>query len=135
MGTNLKFVRLNNVTQIPRYLLAQVRPQDFNIDAFYKWAPVLFKNPLNLFGGFLDKDKIIKGIMWLSFNPITEKLTVHMISVDREYYNRGILKEADGILHKLKKKMNAISIIAQTTRPKALGKIGYVKSKTVILEK
>lgn len=135
MGTNLKFVRVRDINQIPRYLFEQVKPQEFNINALYEWAPVLFDNPLNLFGAFVDSDEIVQGVMWGSYNPISNALTVHVLSIDKKYFGRGILKEADGIVRKWQKKLNADRIMISTTRPRAFESIGYRRSNLTLMEK
>ena len=106
MGTNLKFVKVNSIDCIPKYLFEQAKPLDFDIDRLYSWAPVLLNNPMNIIGGFLDKEENIKGVMIVSYNPIPNKLHVHCLSIDKEYYNKGIMKEVKGILNKLKKNIN-----------------------------
>jgi hypothetical protein len=134
-GTALKFVKLKTVSQIPRYLLEQVKPLEFDIDRFYDWAPLLIDNPLNLMGGFIDQDQEIKGIMWVSYNPMTNKLTVQVLSIDKKYYGMGIMNEIKGILNKLRKNVNAEKIDSLTTRGKALAKLmGAKESKFKIME-
>lgn len=136
MGTNLKFVKIHSLDQVPRYLFDQIRDRDFDIDRLYKWAPVFLKNPVNLFGAFIDKSESVKGIMWTSFNPITNKLMVHILSIDREYQGKGILKEVDGILKKLMKNVDAEAVTGSTIRPMGFERtMGFKKSKTVIMEK
>lgn len=136
MGSNLKFVKIISLDQIPRYLFEQVRDRDFDVDRLYKWAPVLFKNPANLFGALLDHNEDIKGVLWTSFNPITNKLTVHMLSIDRKYFGKGILNEVNGILNKLKKNVGAESVIGMTSRPNAIErKMGFKRSKIIIMER
>jgi len=131
-GTCLRFVKVKDIHLIPRYLFEQVKPRDFNIDKLYEWAPILLANPMNLLGAFIDRSETIRGVMWSDFNPITEKITVHILSVDKEYFGSGILKEADGIVCKFKKKLNAKGILVTTTRSKALEKIGYTKTQTLM---
>ena len=134
-GTCLKFVKVKEINQIPRYLFEQVKPREFDIDKLYEWAPILLNNPMNLFGAFIDKEELVKGVMWSSFNPISNTITVHVISVDKAYHGKGILNEADGILNKFKKKLGADKIIAITNRPSAGKRVGWTQSKSVIMEK
>jgi len=135
MGTCLKFVKVN-INQIPRYLFEQVKPREFDVDKLYEWAPILLNNPMNLFGAFIDKEENVRGVMWSTFNPISSRIQVHILSVDREYYGKGILNEADGILNKFKKKLGAEKIVFQTTRPRVFERfLGCKKSKSVNMEK
>lgn len=135
MGTNLKYVKLTTLEAVPRHLFEQVKPMEFDVDALYKWGPIIIANPLNLFGAFLDKEQVIKGIMWSSFNPISNKIHCHILSVDKEYFGRGILREANGILNKNKKKLGAKRITFTTTRPKAFEKILGFQKTVVTMEK
>jgi hypothetical protein len=135
MGTALKFVKVKDILQIPRYLFEQVKPQEYNIDKLYEWGPVILKNPVNLVGAFIDKEEIVKGVMWSSFDPISNKILVHLLSVDKVYFKRGILQEAEGILNKFKKKLGANKISFMTSRPKAFEKIIGARKVKVIMEK
>ena len=135
MGTCLKFVRVNDINLIPRYLFEQVKPLDFDIDELYKWAPVLMNNPMNVIGAFVDKFETVKGVMLCSYNPINRTITVNMLSVDPEYFGMGIVKEADGIVNKFKKKLGAQRIVIVTTRPMAIARAGYKVASTVMMEK
>lgn len=136
MSTALKFVKVKDISHIPRYLFEQVKPREFDVDRLYQFAPILFSNPLNLFGAFIDKSESVKGTMWTSYNPITNAITVHLLSVDREYFGKGIMREIDGILNKLKKKMGAGTVIGYTTRPRAIERsIGFKRSKITVMEK
>lgn len=136
MGTNLKFVKATDINMIPRYLFEQVKPAEYDIDRLYEWAPTLLNNPMNLLGVFIDKEEAIKGVMWSSYNPISNKIQVHILSMDRAYQGGPICKEVAGILEKLKKKIGASGIVATTTRPKAIErKFGFSRSQSVIMEK
>ena len=135
-GTCLKFVKVKDISQIPRYLFDQVKPRELDIDRLYEWAPVLFNNPINLLGAFIDKEEVVKGVMWCSYNPISNKIQVQVLSVDKHYYGMGILKEADGIVNKFKKKLGADKITFATTRPRSFERVlGYQKSHSTIMEK
>ncbi len=135
MGTQLKYVKVKDLSIIPRHLFEQVKPREFDPDQLYAWGPIILQNPLNLFGAFIDKEMTIRGILWSSFNPLDQKLHVHILSVDKEYFGRGILKEAEGILKKNKKKLNAKGIRFSTSRPKAFEKYFGYKKTVVIMEK
>ena len=84
---------------------------------------------MNLFGAFIDKEELVKGVMWSSFNPISNTITVHVISVDKAYHGKGILNEADGILNKFKKKLGADKIIARRKQIHRLIKLGKLPDK------
>ena len=135
MGTNLKFVKVLDINAVPKYLFEQVKPKDFDVDALYEWAPILLDNPLNLVGAFINAENAVKGVLWGSYNPVNNTIVVHVLSIDKEYYGRGILNEADGITKKWKRKMGAKRVSIITTRPRAMERIGYKKSAAVMMEK
>lgn len=136
MGTNLKWVGVKDINQIPRYLFEQVKPMEYDVDRLYEWAPVLLKNPMNIIGGFLDKSGTIKGVMWVSFNPITNKIQVHIVSIDKSYFGKGIMKEVNGLLNKFKKKLGADKIVGITSRPRAIQKLmGFQRSDVIVVER
>jgi len=135
-GTALRFVKVRDINQIPRYLLEQVKHIEYDIDRFYQWAPLLFNNPLNMFGAFIDKQEAVKGVLWCCYNPIGNEIVVHLLSVDKEYFGRGILSEADGIVNKLKKKMGAEKVSCVASRTSAfIKKFGFHLTGRVVLEK
>lgn len=134
MGTALKFVRVRTIDQIPRHLFEQVKPREFDIDRLYEFAPVLLKNPLNLMGAFVTKEGEIKGVMWATFNVIANSIMVNVLSIAKEYFGRGIVREANGILRKQQKVLGATRVVFTTTRPRAFERFGYRKSKRVVME-
>lgn len=134
MGTALKFVKVKEMSQIPRYLFEQVKPGEYNIDKLYEWGPVIIRNPMNLIGAFIDKEESVKGVMWSSFDPISNKIHVHLLSLDKSYYKQGVLNEAEGILNKFKKKLGAAKVSFIAGRTKAFEKMGYRKTM-VLMEK
>ena len=135
MGTNLRYIKLTTLDAVPRYLFEQVKPREFDVDALYKWGPIIIANPLNLFGAFLDKEQAVKGVLWSSFNPISNKIHCHILSIDKEYFGCGILKEARGILNKNKKKLGAEKVTFTTTRPTVFEKIFGCEKISIMMEK
>lgn len=135
-GTQLKFVKVEDINVVPRYLFEQVKPDVYDVEKLYEWAPVLLNNPMNLMGVFVDKKESVKGVMWCTFNPITDTINVNTLSIDRSYWGMGIIDEANGILDKFKKKLGASKIACVTSRPNALiSKGGFNTSNLVLLER
>lgn len=135
-GTSLKFIKIKDINIIPRYLFEQIKPKELNIDRLYEWAPVFINTPFHIMGGLIDKEGEVKGVLWVSFNPVINCLTVHCLSIDKEYYGKGIMPEIRGILMKLKKNVGADSIQALTTRSNAIKKLvdGSYEKKIKIVE-
>jgi len=134
MGTNLKFIPINDLNLIPRYLVDQIKDKDCPTERFYKMAPVITGNPLGILGVFCDNESQVKGFMWATISPLSEALHCHLLSVDKEYQRSTILKEATGILKKVQKINNCSKITFNTSRPKAFEKAGYKCSKHRMME-
>lgn len=134
MGTNLKFIPINDLNLIPRYLVDQIKDKDFTTEHFYKMAPIITSNPLGVLGVFSDKESRVKGFMWATISPLSEDLNCHLLSVDKEYQQSTILKEAAGILKKIQNINKCGKIIFTTTRPKAFEKAGYKYNKHTMME-
>lgn len=107
---------------------------EYDIDKLYEWGPAIIRNPMNLVGAFIDKEESVKGVMWSSYDPVSNKIHVHLLSVDRAYYGKCILSETDGILNKFKKKLGAGKIDFLATRTRSFEKLGYRKTM-VLMEK
>jgi hypothetical protein len=133
-GTKLKFVRMTDGKLVPRYLLEQIKPKAFNIDLFYQYSRVIFSNPLNYLGGFVDRDNEIKGVVWFSYNPIEEAIFVHLMSVAPEYFGKGALTEARNILKRFYSSVNAKRAYFTTDRPTPFTRLGYTTSPVRIME-
>lgn len=136
-GTGLKYVPVEDFSLIPRYLLDQISPRMWDdTDRFYSVLcsvpPIFWK--MNLVGVFADHDHVIKGFMWFTADAVSKKLECKMISVDREYQNRGVLKEAADIAKKLMKEVKANGIIISTTAPKVFERYGFKVSPLVNME-
>jgi hypothetical protein len=134
-GTALKFEKARSMNQIPRYLFEQVKPITFDIDRLYAFGDLIIKNPTNIMGVLIDKQNNVKGVLWVSYNIVTDRLTVQVLSIDKEYYGKGIMNEIKGILKKLKNNIGASVVDGLTSRPKAIEKLmGFKKSKIIIME-
>jgi hypothetical protein len=125
-GTGLRYVSTKDPMLIPRYLLEQVKPQEFSIDRFYALSKMFSNNPFNFIGLFVDRQNVTKGFMWSTYNPLLDNLFINILSVDKEYHNRGIMKEAVGIATNIMKKIGSHgNIYGKTTRPRACFKYGF----------
>jgi ribosomal protein S18 acetylase RimI-like enzyme len=134
MGTGLKYIPITDFHLIPPRLLEQVKPKNFDTEMIYAFSQHITSSPFNILGVFVDKDKIIRGFLWASINPLDKRLHAYILSVDPEYQNKGVGEEATNILKKLKEKYDLVCIEVKTTRPKALEKLGYKRSKQIVME-
>lgn len=133
MGTKLKYIPIQDFLLIPRYLIEQIEPADFNIENLYKLSPLVCASPYNLLGAFA-KEGEIKGYMWGSINPITEKIVIHHLSIDKEFQGNGIIKEATDILKKIQAEFGLKGIMFTTIKPEVFESAGYIKSELITME-
>lgn len=146
--SDLKFVRLTEPEQfslIPRYLFEQVKGFDFKIERLYQFGPILLASPLTFLYALADKESsLIKGILWAEVNPLDNQLKVHAFSIDREYqqnmdgefkHDSTALNLALDFIRKLQKENNVDNKIEIVTlRPHAYERVGWKKSKKVLME-
>jgi len=57
-----------------------------------------------------------------------------MLSIDKEYRGRGIIKEAKNIIEKIISKSALRGMAFRTVIPEAFGKAGFVESEIKIME-
>lgn len=127
-GTGLKYVPVEDFSLIPRYLLEQVKDKEWDdTDRLYaalcSVPPVFWK--MNIVGVFADHDHMIKGFMWLVADTVSRKLDCRLLSVDPEYQNKGIIKEAADIARKIAKEVQAAGVTVSTSTPKAFEQYGF----------
>ena len=133
-GSGLKYIPISDFNLIPRHLIDQVKPKGWDTDKLYQYGPGITSSPYTLLGVFVDKDSMVQGFMWSTINPVDEKIHTHILSVAKEYQNKNIMSEARNILRKIKEKLNLKGIKVQTTRSKALKKLGWVSTGVEIME-
>ena len=140
-GTGLRWIPQTSFALIPRYLIEQVEPiGGVKPEKLYEFGPAICKSPFNTLGVFVPMDERssdfgqAKGFLWATVNPLTEKIDVHMLSIDKEYRGRGIIKEAKNIIEKIKAQNNLTGIVFKTTRPEGFEKVGFTKSDQVVME-
>lgn len=139
-GTNLRFILVSDFSLIPRRLVEQVKPRLLDPARLYQLGPMICKNPLTILGVFAPMDESaadfgqVKGFLWAGVNPLTHKIDVHILSVDRQYFGRGIVGEAKNILEKIRARHGLKGIVFKTTRPQAFEKHGFKRSETVLME-
>ena len=140
-GTGLRWIPQTSFALIPRYLIEQVEPiGGVKPEKLYEFGPAICKSPFNILGVFVPMDERssdfgqAKGFLWATVNPLTEKIDVHMLSIDKEYRGRGIIKEAKNIIEKIISKSALRGIVFKTTRPEGFEKVGFTKSDQIVME-
>lgn len=135
-GTQLKWVEITPAyfNYVPRYLLEQLPDNNWDLDRMYVVIPKLANSTFNRMGLFMEKDNTVKGFMWVTVNPLSEKLHVHVLVIDEAYRGRGVIGEAKGILNKMKKQTQMKQIVFQTSDPEKFERWGFVKSDQVLME-
>lgn len=134
---DLKFVRIDKpdlMRFIPRELFSQVKDHTFNIDKIYELAPTFIKNPLVRFYALVDEDSKVKGILWAYVNLLNEKIQVNILSVDKEYQFDNALEKTLEFIRSWQGEDENLKIQIMTTRPHPYEKLGFAKSKQIIME-
>ena len=155
---DLTFVRIITAEAfglIPRYLIEQIKDFEGRADSVYAYGLsilmtpsvrngviIWIPNPLVHITALIDKDHIIKGVVWVEVDLIYKHLVVHALSLDKEYQSAGSAVE-NMVMDYIFKIPDApefrgvgINKKAQltTTRPKAYEKFGCKRSKRIIME-
>jgi len=81
-----------------------------------------------------DIAKVIKGFVWLEFDVIEQRVFVQACAVDKEYQGEVIQRIVDYIKSLDLPEEMKNNIQFTTTRPKAYEKVGWKRSKRVLME-
>lgn len=120
----------------PKYLLEQIPDRQWEIEKLYEWAPTFISNPLNAFWVLTLEDNIMKGLLWITIDPVLEMIAVNILSVDSEYQKpRGeAIKKTIEFLKEYRQKLKDEkgielkgTMLWTTTRPKAFECIDGIK--------
>ena len=132
--TDLKGIRIFDFNLIPKYLLEQVKGSDINWDTVLKLNNDINSNPLTILYVWADDKNIIKGFLWGELALISERLVMIVLSVDKKYQHSDINKVLQELMREICGSLNIKSCIWCTTRPRAFERVGYIKSKRVLME-
>ena len=143
--SDLKFVRLTQIkifNSIPKYLFEQVKGRSWSVERLYKFASLFLANTANCFWVLKNDRQVIKGVLWVVIDILSEKLNLIVFSIDEEYQDDGNLKDVLNFLYqliedfnkigdniKLKEKINWI-----TAEPEKLDRIGWKQPETIMVE-
>jgi hypothetical protein len=129
----MKLERIHDLRTIPVYLWKTkgfLTPEAIidNFDSFQN-------DPDNIFIGLFDNDTQI-GLIWLQVSRIENSLYIILYSINKEYqtldgFNISALAR---VARAIKEDMGLSKILWTTTRPKAFEKLGFKRSKRVLME-
>ncbi len=140
--SDLKFVRITGdpdivdmmFRQIPRELFEQVKDVEFNIDLLYQMPLKFIGGANNMFYVLVDDEDLIKGILWLYVNILTEAIDVHVLSVDPKYQFSDALKVTLEFIRGLMGDGENLKVRIITSRPNAYRRSGWKTTKRVVME-
>lgn len=151
----LEFVRITDpnifVSLQPPELLEQVKERDWAVDDFLYFAPLIMTqicvnetgqivsipNKMQQFYWLINSDKVIKGVLWLSLDPLTKRLMVNLLSVDKEYQSKNgeVLEKTRDFAKAIAQAENLKDkVLWTTTRPGKFEKVGAKQSNKKIME-
>lgn len=130
-GTQLTFIPVNDPLLIPEYLVEQIKGREFEVDKFYQLMPIMMRNPFLIFGVFVNKKEEVRGFILGVSSPLDMWLHINMLSIDKEYQRKGIIRECLGILHKVVTGNGLKGIKMTSTRPSSFLNEGFKKSKSI----
>lgn len=128
----LRWVRAKTFLKIPPHLF-KIKGVNIRVDRIYAFDYIA-QDPYNLLFLLEDEQGKVKGFCWSIINPIDNVLHVNILSVEKELYNKGIVKQVYDMLKKIKDKLGLDKIEWRTTRPKAFEKIINAKPIATIME-
>jgi GNAT superfamily N-acetyltransferase len=134
-GTGLKWIQITDLHLIPRELVEMLDGRPYDIDDFYRSGPIICGNPLSIVGVFANENSLVKGYMWASINPLEKAVMCHALVVDPKYRKKGIVREAVGILNKIRERIGIERPICFLTRtPELFERAGAVRSERIFME-
>lgn len=132
--SELKPVKIYDFRIIPRYLFEQVKGGNWNFENILGLNDAINATPFNFLFVFVDEENIIKGFLWGALNPVTLVFDAFIYSVDKKYQQGDALECIKGFLTNFMNDLGIKHTQFTTTRPKALEKAGFVRSKLTLME-
>lgn len=140
----LRWVRLFSPIHIPKTLIEQVKHRKYSVEDFFKNqettcmlstknGPVL--NPLNHLYGLVSEDNLVKGVLWMTIEPLSSAIIIQTFSIDKELWHKGkaVKKLADHV-KQLKNKLKLDRVWWLTNYPKHSEKHGFKRARSVLME-
>ena len=129
---NLRWVRAKTFLKIPPHLF-KIKGVNIRVDRVYAFDHIA-QDPCNLLFLLEDGQGKVKGFCWSIINPLDNVLHVNILSVEKDLYNKGIVKQVHDMLKKIKDNLGLDKIEWRTTRPKAFKRLINAKPIATIME-
>lgn len=140
----LRWIRVFTPDHIPTYLIEQIKNKDYTVEDFYKYhrmnlgsyenGQLKMNNFCHLYVLANDKN-LVKGVLWMSIDPLTKDIIIQVFSMDKEYWGRGhaVRRLSDFVKDfQTKGKFNKIYWI--TNYEKHSMRYGFKRSKSILME-
>ncbi len=133
----LRFEVCSSFDEIPRYLFEQIPKRDWVVEDLYKWGSVFMQSPLNLLFVLRNIANKVKGVLWITVDPVLKMACVNIYSIDRKYQTKNgeaIKRALRFIRENADKRGLKEKILWTTTRPKAFVRAGCRLSDRIVVE-
>lgn len=131
----LKFEKCFNPSLVPKEYLTQLPDKNYDPALFYDFAKVALQSPTHMIYLLINDDHVVKGFLWCEINIIEQVLFVNVLSVDKELWKNGEMIELSKtfILDSISE-LGLKKVMWATDRPALFERIGFTRSKQIILE-
>ena len=144
---DLKFVRVIDprvFSYIPAKLFEQVKGYDFSPEQLAKYGASVMTTPGTYLFVLVDERHVMHGVLWTRIDFVDQTLDVFLLSVQKAYQGDSVLPAVLKFLRELqaqeRPKLAKVGVELKkkirwsTTRPKAYEKVGFKRSKLVMME-
>ena len=140
----LKWIRLIYPDVIPKYLVEQLKHREFEVEDFYTFHNLncLIEteegkalNPFNHLYAIVDDQRVVKGFLWFTVDPLGKNIFINNFSMDNEYWYGG--KAVKLAAKKVKEVMKEAKIKKSywlTRYPKHSERYGFSQAKDTLME-
>jgi hypothetical protein len=140
--SELSFVRIYDFNLIPKSIFKELSRRDFlsyddkDLERLYLYGQLVAQDKLTQVYAMVDDDKVIRGVLWLSIDPIILWLYVVLCVVDKKFQNyKKNITRIVGFSRKIQKDLGLKGVRALTPTPGAYIKMfGAKKSKLTVVE-
>ncbi len=140
--SSLSFCRIYDMNLIPRSLFQQLKKGDFegysdkDLDRLYLYGQLVGQDRLTQIYAMVDEEKKIRGVLWLSIDPITLVLYVTLCVIDPGFQNyKKNITEVVNFCRKIRQQLGLKKVRAFTKNPNVYTKLfGAKKSKLTCVE-
>lgn len=134
MTNPLRVVRIHSFRLIPRRLFESIKARAWSIDLLMERGAELAASPKCLLYAWADEQYEVHGVLFATFDDLTNSINGHVLSFDPEYQDGSAIPAALAILKKAQRQFRAKKITMATTRPKAMERYGFKRSPWTRME-